>query len=104
MAMQVKDVKAWLDSLRDDDTVFVDEHGFTLKSMGDVEAYLEVGGLPDVEGEDEDDKWQGGPIDCDCPLCKLLVDNDDVATPTTKTQVMIDRANELGVDVVDVPL
>ena len=52
MAMSVSDVLRWLKTLDPDDEVAVDEGGLELISMKDPHVYLEVGGVP----EDEDDE------------------------------------------------
>jgi hypothetical protein len=56
MAMLVKEVKQWLDTLPDDAVVGIDDGGLTLVCFDDRitvdfgpvgQAYIEVGGLPD---------------------------------------------------------
>ena len=44
MATVVSDLKVWLDSLSDNDVVFINEGGLTLEIVGSDEAYYEIGG------------------------------------------------------------
>jgi hypothetical protein len=53
MAMPVRKIREWLDSLRDDQEVGVDEGGLCLEVVDAPEEYLEVGGLPEDEEEDD---------------------------------------------------
>ena len=48
--MSKKDVRAWLNTLPEDAEVGIDDGGLCLQMRG-LEAYLEVGGLP--EGDQE---------------------------------------------------
>lgn len=56
MSISVKDLRAWLTTLDDDDEIAVDDGGVTLTSIDDPDAYLEVGGLPIVEDDDTEDE------------------------------------------------
>ena len=51
MAMLVSEIREWLDSLKDDDQVFIDDGGLALMVVGITEPYLEVGGY----SEDDED-------------------------------------------------
>jgi hypothetical protein len=42
----VKELERWLKTLEKDDFVFVDDGGLTICSLGDRDAYIEVGGEP----------------------------------------------------------
>ena len=53
MAMEVKELIRWLQTLDKDDVVYIDEGGLTLRSMMESDVYNEVGGEP--EGEDDDE-------------------------------------------------
>ena len=48
----VKELERWLKTLEKDDFVFIDDGGLTVCSLGDRNAYIEVGGDP-VETERE---------------------------------------------------
>lgn len=52
----VKELKQWLDTLPEDDEVYIDENGTTLCAMLECDAYLEVGGDP-VDEEDGDESF-----------------------------------------------
>jgi len=52
MAMQVSEIREWLDTLNDDDLVGVDDGGLCLRVVDNSAPYLEIGGMPDEE-EDE---------------------------------------------------
>jgi hypothetical protein len=56
--MEAQTVRLWLDTLADDDAVFIDDGGLTLRSEKEPDAYLEIGG-------------QSLPCDpdCTCPDC-----------------------------------
>ena len=58
MSMNVKDVIKWLQTLSSDDAIYIDEGGLSLVSEKDGEAYLEVGGQPleETEDDEEDDE------------------------------------------------
>lgn len=43
MSMTVREVRAWLSSLDDDDKVGIGEDGMTLRPVHEQESYLEVG-------------------------------------------------------------
>lgn len=49
MAMTVREIKEWLNTLRDDDVVGVDEGGLCLEVARDPETYCEIGGMPDED-------------------------------------------------------
>lgn len=49
MAMTVREVKEWLDSLGDEDLIGIDEGGLALQSIGRIGIYLEIGGIPEGE-------------------------------------------------------
>lgn len=49
MAMTVREIKEWLNTLQDDDLVGVDEGGLCLELVGDPESYCEIGGIPEEE-------------------------------------------------------
>ena len=51
--ISVTELKRWLETLENDDSVYVDEGGLTLCSEGDPEAYLEVGGERDDDSDDD---------------------------------------------------
>lgn len=51
MAMRVSDVQAWLDTLPDDEDVYIDEGGLSLCVCDQPDVYCEVGGY---EGEDDE--------------------------------------------------
>ncbi len=51
MAMPVKEIREWLDTLNDDDLVGVDDGGLSLQVVDDPGSYCEIGGIPE---EDED--------------------------------------------------
>lgn len=53
MAMPVRELRGWLDTLGDDQLVGVDEGGLCLVVAGDPEPYLEIGGMPDDEEDTE---------------------------------------------------
>lgn len=55
MAMKVSEVQAWLDTLADEELVFIDESGLALCAADSDGAYIEVGGEPEWEFETEDD-------------------------------------------------
>jgi hypothetical protein len=61
----VKELKRWLDTLEDDDSVSIDEGGISLLSDQQPDAYLEVGGEPSKCScgriEDECLFFEGGP-------------------------------------------
>ena len=47
MSMTVKEIQEWLDGMRDDDRIGIDEDGCSLVLIGDpLGAYLEVGWIP----------------------------------------------------------
>lgn len=49
MAMTVKEIREWLNSLAADELVAVDDGGLTLVVVGDERVYCEVGGIPEEE-------------------------------------------------------
>jgi hypothetical protein len=50
MAMTVREIRAWLDSLAPEARVGVDEGGLILAVVGNVDdEYLEVGGIPEED-------------------------------------------------------
>jgi hypothetical protein len=49
--MTVRDIKAWLNTLPDDDSVGVDDGGLTLVPAGQPDAWLEIGGMPEGVSE-----------------------------------------------------
>ena len=69
MSVRVIDLRRWLDNLLDDDPVYIDDGGLTLRVAGQT-AYYEVG------GHSEDDEDTCAPIThCgqpDCPICKAV--------------------------------
>ena len=52
MAMTVQEIREWLDTLSDEDEVGVDDTGLTLRVVGDLDSYCEVGGLPEEDKEE----------------------------------------------------
>ena len=53
MSMPVRDIRAWLATLDDDDEVGIDDGGLTLHVVGaEPTPYLEIGGLPEKDAED----------------------------------------------------
>jgi len=57
MAMSVRELKRWINTLDEDNAVAVDDGGLTLVELdenGETGAYHEVGGIP-LEDEDEFD-------------------------------------------------
>ena len=54
MAMSVKEIKEWLNTLNENDAVGVDDGGLCLQSFNDPDAYLEIGGMPDEEDEEDE--------------------------------------------------
>lgn len=53
MAMMVKEIKDWLESLDNGDFVGINDGGLCLEAVGDRNIYLEIGGIPqDEEGEE----------------------------------------------------
>lgn len=50
--ISVKQLREWLDTLKDDSSIGIDDGGLTLYEVQDeepTEAYIEVGGLPEEE-------------------------------------------------------
>ncbi len=53
MAMTAKMVKAWIEAnVNDEEEIYIDEGGLTLRIVGVHDDYLEIGGEPD--GADSD--------------------------------------------------
>ncbi len=52
MAMAASDIKEWLDTLGEDVAVGIDDGGLCLLSVDDPDIYLEIGGMPDSDGND----------------------------------------------------
>jgi hypothetical protein len=50
--MNMKDVRDWLNTLPEDAVIGIDEGGLSLQMLGGEE-YLELGGLPEDENEEE---------------------------------------------------
>ena len=48
MAIAIEDLKRWLDTLPKRGTVAIDEGGLTIVCVEEKDAYIEVGGDPDV--------------------------------------------------------
>jgi len=49
MAMTVREIKEWLNTLQDDDLVGIDDGGLCLEVAEDPGTYCEIGGLPEEE-------------------------------------------------------
>ncbi len=49
MAIAIEDLKMWLKSLPKDGTVVIDEGGLAMVCLEEKDAYIEIGGGPDVE-------------------------------------------------------
>lgn len=55
MAMTKQEIQEWLDSLEDDDLVYISDEGMDLCVVGMEGVYLEIGGYT----EDEEDEEEG---------------------------------------------
>jgi hypothetical protein len=53
MAMLVSEIIVWLESLDDDTLIGIDDGGLQLQEATNSENYLEVGGIPDEDEEDD---------------------------------------------------
>lgn len=74
MAMEAKDVKAWLNTIPDDHLVAVDDGGLTLIDCANREVYCEVGGEREDEEPVADPRRPGycvQPGATDCDTCSL---------------------------------
>jgi len=57
MAIQVKELREWLEGLKATDTVSIDEGGIILQQTGNRAHYIEVGGDPtEAEFEEDEDR------------------------------------------------
>lgn len=54
MAITARTLKKWAKTLENDALVAIDEGGLILRLVDDESAYLEIGGVPDEEGYDDD--------------------------------------------------
>lgn len=53
MSIDKHDLRRWLDTLPEDAQVGINGGGLTLECVEDPKAYLEVGGLPEDDDNDE---------------------------------------------------
>ncbi len=62
MSIYKHDLIRWLNTLPEDAHVGIDEGGLTLECVEDVQAYMEVGGMPEDDDEDDDEGiFEAGP-------------------------------------------
>lgn len=47
MAIQVQELKAWLDNLQDEEVVAIDDGGLILVVVDDPASFIEIGGIPE---------------------------------------------------------
>jgi len=59
MAMTKQEIIEWLDSLEDDDLVYIDDGGLALCVVGMEGVYIEVGGYTEDEDEEDNRLWEG---------------------------------------------
>jgi len=60
--IEVRELKQWLATLDDEDMVAIDEGGLTLEvvfiaSLGNLGAYIEIGGKPDEDEDEDEDRF-----------------------------------------------
>ncbi len=53
MAMPVQDIQAWLNTLPHDAAVGVNDGGLCLEVVDDPDTWLEIGGIPLPDGEED---------------------------------------------------
>jgi hypothetical protein len=52
--MTAGELRRWLDTIDPEETIAVDDGGLTLVLVSDENVYMEVGGLPDDEDDDDE--------------------------------------------------
>jgi hypothetical protein len=51
MAISKQELKNWVDSIRDEDDIAIDDGGLALVVVGEDDIYLEIGGAPEGQAD-----------------------------------------------------